>query len=94
MNLMTIKLLVLLACLAHLMLWRCDWVITCLKGGRFNFQYMKDNEKLSDVMADTPLRQPMFSIISAFGKPKRHGRLSWSFLKRPLLQCMSAIWEC
>lgn len=64
MNLMTIKLLVLLACLAHLVLWRCDWVITCLRGGRFDFQYMKDNEKLSDVMAGTPLRQPMFSIMT------------------------------
>lgn len=64
MNLMTIKLLVLLACVAHLVLWRCDWVITCLKGGRFNFQYIKDNEKLSEVMADTPLRQPMFSIMA------------------------------
>lgn len=64
MNLMIIKLLVLLACVAHLVLWRCDWVITCLRGGRFSFQYMKDNEKLSEVMADTSLRQPMFSIMA------------------------------
>ena len=60
---MTIKILVLLAFAAHLVLWRCDWIITCLDGGRFGIGDVKDNEKLSGVIKNTPLKKPMISIV-------------------------------
>lgn len=58
-----IKLLVLLACAGHLALWHCDWIITCLAGGRFDFRCLKDNEKLAAVMGETPLKRPMRSMV-------------------------------
>lgn len=57
------KTLLLLSCLGHLALWYCDWLLTCLAGGRFSFQAMQDNEKLSAVIGSTPLRRPMQSIV-------------------------------
>lgn len=58
-----IKLLVLLACAGHLALWHCDWIITCLAGGRFDFRCLKDNEKLAAAIGETPLKRPMRSMV-------------------------------
>lgn len=63
MTITTLKILLLLACAGHLALWRCDWIITCLDGGRFDFKALNDNEKLSAVIGSTPLRQPMLSMV-------------------------------
>lgn len=52
------KALLLLSCLGHLLLWRCDWLLTCLAGGRFSFHAMQDNGKLSAVIGSTPLKTP------------------------------------
>ena len=59
----TIKILLLLACAGHLVLWWCDRIITCLEGGRFGFGQLKDNDKLSAVMGATPPGQPMLSTV-------------------------------
>lgn len=58
-----IKVLLLIACAGHLALWHCDWIITCLAGGRFDFRYLKDNEKLAAAMGETPLKRPMRSMV-------------------------------
>lgn len=63
MTVTTAKLLFLLACAGHLALWYCDKIITCLDGGRFNFRDLRENEKLSAVMGNTPLWQPMTSMV-------------------------------
>ena len=55
--------LLLLSCLGHLALWRCDWIITCLGGGRFRFSDLQDNARLSAVIGATPLKRPMESIL-------------------------------
>ena len=55
--------LLLLSCLGHLALWRCDWIITCLGGGRFRFSDLQDNARLAAVMEGTSLRQPLESIL-------------------------------
>lgn len=55
--------LLLLSCLGHLALWRCDWIITCLGGGRFRFSDLQDNTRLAAVMEGTSLRQPLESIL-------------------------------
>lgn len=57
------KALLLLSCLGHLLLWRCDWLLTCLAGGQFSFQAMQDNGKLSAVIGSTPLKNSMRSIV-------------------------------
>ena len=58
------KALLLLSCLGHLLLWRCDWLLTCLAGGRFSFQAMQDNGKLSAVIGSTPLKNSMRSMVA------------------------------
>ena len=58
------KALLLLSCLGHLLLWRCDWLLTCLAGGRFSFHAMQDNGKLSAVIGSTPLKNSMRSMVA------------------------------
>ena len=69
----TTHLLFLLACAGHLALWRCDWNLTYLAGGRFDFRCLQDNDRLSAVLGGTPLKQPMgatlvgvFALAAAF----------------------------
>ena len=69
----TTHLLFLLACAGHLVLWRCDWNLTYLAGGRFDFRCLQDNDRLSAVLGGTPLKQPMgatmagvFALTAAF----------------------------
>ena len=52
----TTHLLFLLACAGHLVLWRCDWNLTYLAGGRFDFRCLQDNDRLSAVLGGTPLK--------------------------------------
>ena len=58
------KALLLLSCLGHLLLWRCDWLLTCLACGRFSFHAMQDNGKLSAVIGSTPLKNSMRSMVA------------------------------
>ena len=58
-----LKLLFLLSCANHLLLWHCDRIITCLDGGRFGFSALKRNETLRAVIGATPLDRPLRSII-------------------------------
>ena len=63
MSVLTVKWLLALTCVGHVLLWRCDWMITMLSSGRFGAQLMKDNDKLAAVMGDTPLKKPMISMV-------------------------------
>ncbi len=58
----TLKILLLLACAGHLALWRCDWIITCLDGGRFHCKDLNDHEPRSAVIGSTPPGRPMLSM--------------------------------
>jgi len=46
MTIATTKVLLLLACVGHIALWHCDWIITYLDGGRFGFKDLQDNARL------------------------------------------------
>lgn len=59
----TIKWLFLVALAGHLLCGVCDCWLTYLPNGRFKFDYMKDNQKLSDVFAGMPLRKAILSMV-------------------------------
>lgn len=63
MTIVTTKVLLLLACVGHIALWRCDWIITYLDGGRFGFKDLQDNARLSSVMGNTNPKRPMVSMV-------------------------------
>lgn len=63
MTIATMKVLLLLACIGHLTLWRCDWIITYLDGGRFGFKDLQDNERLSSIMGNMDPKKPMVSMV-------------------------------
>lgn len=63
MTIATTKILLLLACVGHIALWRCDWIITYLEGGRFGFKDLQDNARLSSVMGNTDPKRPMVSMV-------------------------------
>lgn len=63
MTIATMKVLLLLACVGHLALWRCDWIITYLDGGRFGFKDLQDNDRLSSVLGNTDPKKPMVSMV-------------------------------
>lgn len=60
----TIQLLLLLSCAGHLALWRCDWMLTRLDGGRFDFRALKDNAGLSALFGRTEARRPLRSAVA------------------------------
>lgn len=59
----TIKWLFLVALAGHLLCGVCDCWLTYLPNGRFKFDYMKDNQKLSDVFKEMPLRNTILSML-------------------------------
>ena len=61
---MILKSLLLIACAAHILTWRCDWKLTYLDGGRFDFKYLNDNRKLSEVFGKTQTGQPLFATLA------------------------------
>lgn len=67
MTLTTIKILLLVTFVGHIVLWNCDRIITCLAGGRFSVGSLKDNEKLSAIFGETDPKRPMISaVLGAF----------------------------
>ena len=60
---MTLKILLLLAIAAHIVLWQCDRMLTYTDGGRFSFRDLGDNKKLSEVFGKTPASRPMLSVM-------------------------------
>lgn len=64
MTTLAIKILLLVSFAAHLVTWRCDWLITCTSNGRFQFRDFKDNQKLSKLFEGASLKNPMASIMA------------------------------
>ena len=60
---MTVKILLLLAFAAHIVLWQCDRLLTYTDGGRFGFKDLGDNKRLSKVFGKTPASRPMLSVM-------------------------------
>ena len=58
-----IKGLFLIALLGHLLCGVCDCWMTYLPNGRFKFDYMKDNRKLSEVFQGMPPRNAILSML-------------------------------
>ena len=59
----TMKIMFLLAIAGHLLCGVCDCLLTYLPHGRFRFEDMKDNKKLSAAFRDMPLRNPLLSML-------------------------------
>ena len=53
-----VKISFLIAIAGHLLCGVCDCLLTYLPGGRFRFEDMKDNDRLSAAFRDMPLRNP------------------------------------
>ena len=59
-----LKTLLTLGMIGHIICAVTDILITFAKDGkRFNFKLMSDNEKMSEVMANMPLKNPMLSML-------------------------------
>ena len=59
-----IKAMLILGVIGHLLCVMTDVLIIFSKDGkRFNFKLMSDNEKMSDAMANMPLKNPMLSML-------------------------------
>ena len=59
----TLKITFLIAIAGHLLCGVCDCLLTYLPHGRFRFEDMKDNKKLSAAFRDMPLRNPLLSML-------------------------------
>lgn len=58
-----IKWLFLVALIGHLLCGVCDCLLTYLPKGRFQFGYMKDNQRLSAVFEGMPLHNTVLSMM-------------------------------
>ena len=58
-----IKWLFLIALIGHLLCGVCDCWLTYLPSGRFKFDYMKDDRKLSEIFEGMPLRNAVLSMV-------------------------------
>ena len=58
-----LKLLLIAACIGHIMCGFCDCLLSYSKGRRLNLKDIKDSEKMSKMFEGMPLWQPMTSII-------------------------------
>ena len=59
----TVKIMLIVAIIGHLLCGICDCLLIYLPGGRFQAGYMKDNRKLSAVFRDMPLNYSLFSML-------------------------------
>ncbi len=57
------KITFLLAVIGHLLCGACDCLLTYMPGGRFRFEDMKDNDRLSAVFKDMPPRNSLLSML-------------------------------
>ena len=69
-----LKLCMLTAFFGHMICWYCDCLITYSPNGRFSAELLNDNEQLSELLKDMPLKRPMrsallgiFALIMSFG---------------------------
>ena len=59
----TTKMMFLIAIAGHLLCGVCDCLLTYMPNGRFHFEDMKDNERLSAAFRDMPPRNPLLSML-------------------------------
>ena len=59
----TMKIMFLLAIAGHLLCGVCDCLLTYLPHGRFRFEDMKDNGRLSAAFKGMPLRNSLLSML-------------------------------
>jgi len=59
----TMKIMFLIAIAGHLLCGYTDCLMTYLPNGRFRFEDMKDNRKLSTVFKDMPLKRSLMSML-------------------------------
>ena len=59
----TIKILMLIAVLGHILCGICDCLLIYTPSGKFEFQLMKDNGKMQEAFRTMPLRNPMRSML-------------------------------
>ena len=59
-----IKVLLIIACIAHVVCGYTDCLLSYGKKGRLDFKNIKDPAKMNEMFADVPLWQPMASIIT------------------------------
>ena len=59
----TIKILMLIAVLGHILCGICDCLLIYTPSGKFEFQLMKDNGKMQEAFRTMPLRNPMLSML-------------------------------
>lgn len=64
MSLTMIKVCLLVACFGHILCLFCDRAITYTKNGRFDFAYLNDNDKLSNLFANSSLKKQLFSMLA------------------------------
>ena len=57
------KTLLLIAFAGYIICWYCDLLLIYTPGGRFQFSYMKDSEKMSKIFEEMPLKKPLFSML-------------------------------
>ena len=57
------KITFLLAIAGHLLCGACDCLLTYMPGGRFHFEDMKDNDRLSAVFKGMSLRNSLLSML-------------------------------
>lgn len=57
------RVLLFTALLGHILCWRCDLLITYAPGGRFQFGYLNDNEKMSKLFEGMSLKRPLLSML-------------------------------
>ena len=59
----TIKVLMLIAIFGHLLCGYCDCLLIYAGGEKFGFRLMSDNEKMKQVFAKMPLKNPLLSML-------------------------------
>ena len=64
MSLTMIKFFLIVACLGHVLCCFCDRAITYTPNGRFNFNDLKDNAKLSALFEGTSSKNQLFSMLA------------------------------
>ncbi len=54
--------------IGHLICWRCGWIITYTPNGRFSFKHFNDNDQMSKIFENMPLKNPLISILLGVGR--------------------------
>lgn len=58
-----IKALLFLAFAGHIICWWCDLLLIYAPSGKFGFECLKDNGKMSKVFSEMPLKNPLISML-------------------------------